>query len=70
MPLFSAHAEVFPLSVRGALNQMGYSQARIDKELQWLEEEAAGMYTPVDVKLERQPPEMSLEEPSPDGGGT
>ncbi|KAA9227075.1 phage portal protein [Corynebacterium amycolatum] len=57
------------LSVRGALNQMGYSQARIDKELQWLEEEAAGMYTPVDAKLERQPPEMSLDEPSPDGGG-
>ncbi|MEJ6019866.1 phage portal protein [Corynebacterium sp. H113] len=43
------------LSVRGAMNQMGYSQARIDKETSWLEQEQHGLYTPVDEKLERIP---------------
>ncbi|MFI5504473.1 phage portal protein [Corynebacterium kutscheri] len=43
------------LSVRGAMNQMGFSQARIDKEMSWLEQEASGVYTPVDSQLEREP---------------
>ena len=41
------------LSARGAMHEMGYTQARIDQELRWLDQESAGMYTDVDAKLER-----------------
>ncbi|WP_230478296.1 phage portal protein [Corynebacterium ulcerans] len=40
------------LSVRGAMNQMGYPQARIDKEFQWLADEEAAM-AGLDVRLGR-----------------
>lgn len=45
------------LSARGAMHEMGYSQARIDQEMRWLEQEASGVYTPTDAKLERIPGE-------------
>lgn len=41
------------LSVRGAMNSMGYTQARIDQEMEWLDNEARGLYTLTDLKLER-----------------
>src|SRR5699024_2472146 len=42
------------LSVRGAMQDMGWSQPRIDQELAWLDQENTGYYTAVDAKLERQ----------------
>ncbi|MDU0478381.1 phage portal protein [Staphylococcus chromogenes] len=53
------------LSVRGALNEMGYSDARIQQELQWLDEEASGYFTPLDQKLERSAgiPEQTESQP-------
>lgn len=41
------------LSVKGAMQEMGWSQQRIDQELMWLDEEASGYVTPIDVKAER-----------------
>ena len=41
------------LSVRGALNEMGFSQARIDREIQWLQDEENGLDTQVMGKLGR-----------------
>ena len=41
------------LSVRGALNEMGFSQARIDREILWLQEEENGLDTQVMGKLGR-----------------
>lgn len=41
------------LSVKGAMQEMGWSQQRIDQELMWLDEEASGYVTPTDVKAER-----------------
>lgn len=42
------------LSVRGAMQDMGWSQPRIDQELAWLDQERTGYYTETDTKLERQ----------------
>lgn len=41
------------LSVRGALLELGFTQARIDKELQWLAQEHEGYFDVTDTKLER-----------------
>ncbi|CAB0732479.1 phage portal protein [Corynebacterium diphtheriae] len=38
------------LSVRGAMNEMGWPQARIDREIEWLSQEEAGTLL---QKLER-----------------
>ncbi|MFC3850083.1 phage portal protein [Corynebacterium hansenii] len=42
------------LSARGAMHEMGYSQARIDQEMRWLDEESRGVFS-TDDKLERPP---------------
>ena len=42
------------LSIRGAMIELGFTQQRIDQELQWMQQEMSGMYTtPMDRKLER-----------------
>ncbi|MDK7179954.1 phage portal protein [Corynebacterium riegelii] len=41
------------LSVRGALLELGFTQARIDKELQWLEQERESYLDIRDTKFER-----------------
>ena len=41
------------LSVRGAMIELGFTQQRIDQELQWMQQEQSGYFTPVDGKLER-----------------